>query len=587
VATLVVVVAAPDQPDAARRAVQKRPNIVQVMTDDQTVESLRLMPRVRTLLSARGVRFPNHFATYPLCCPARATWLTGQYAHTNGIRGNQGPYGGYRKIASRLSNSLPAWLRRSGYYTGHVGKFLNGYGRGTLPGNDTEVPAGWDEWYGSLDDPDAYAGGTYTMYGYTLNENGQVVHYGSTPDQEVPGTYQTDVYSVKAEDFIRRRAPTAKPFYLSVAPLAPHGEAGANGTFTTAANNPRAAPRHEGVLGSEPLPQPPNFNEADVSDKPAEVRTRPLLGNVAINGIRNRYRSRAESLLAVDEMVQNLVNALRDSGELKNTVLLFTSDNGFFHGEHRVPLGKVRVYEPSVRVPLIIRGPGLPRGKVRRQLTGNIDLAPTILDFANARPGGMLDGISLLPLMRDRLLNPGRAIVLEAFFNQEEEGDPTEPVNRYRAVRTDRYVYVQYGTAERELYDLDSDPYQLRSRHLGPGLTRARGRLAGLLSRLRECEGAVCRSRPALRLSARFRRGPGGCVDSGVRLRVLGKQRKQALRARFYVGSRKAGFDRKRPLRRKVGRRRLSRRRKNRLRANVTVLDGRVRTISRAVPRRC
>jgi len=587
VAVLVVIAAAPAQPDAAKRRAQQRPNIVQVMTDDQTVESLRVMPRVRALLSARGVRFSNHFATYPLCCPSRATWLTGQYAHTHGVRGNAAPSGGYRKIAAGLDNSLPAWLRGAGYYTGHVGKFLNGYGRGTLPGNDEEVPAGWDEWYGSLDDPDDYTGGTYTMYGYTLNENGQVVHYGTTPDVEDPATYQTDVYSAKAEDFIRRRAPAAKPFYLSVAPLAPHGEAGADGTFTTPGNNPRAAPRHEGALAAEALPQPPSFNEEDVSDKPAEIQALRSLTDTALANIGNRYRSRLESLLAVDEMVQTLVEALKDTGELRNTVLIFTSDNGFFHGEHRVPQGKVRVYEPSVRVPLIIRGPGIPQGRARPQLTGNIDLAATILDLADARPGRQMDGLSLLPLIRDRLLNPGRALVLEAFFNQGEVADPTQPVNIYRAVRTDRYLYVEYGTGERELYDLERDPDQTQSLHLSPGLAQPRARLAVLLGRLRECAGEVCGSRPSVRLRVRSRTGPGGCLDSGVRALVLGKQRKQAVSARFYVGARKAGFDGRRPLRRQIGPKRLSRRHKNRLRVNVTVLDGRVRTISRTVARRC
>src|SRR5262245_27136693 len=257
------------------------------MTDDQTVESLRVMPRVNSLLAARGVTFRNYFDSYSLCCPARATWLTGQYAHNHGVRGNQPPSGGYRKIAGKLSNSLPVWLRNAGYYTGHIGKFLNGYGT-TSP--DTEVPPGWSEWYDSLDDPDAYTGGTYTMYGYTRNENGQVVHYGSTPDVVDPGTYQTDVYSAKAEDFIRRRAPARKPFYLSVAPLAPHGED--TDACLCVGNNPRAAPRHEGDFASEPLPMPPSFNEADMSDKPGEMRSMTLMNDSQIGTVRNRYRAR-------------------------------------------------------------------------------------------------------------------------------------------------------------------------------------------------------------------------------------------------------------------------------------------------------
>ncbi len=576
--------AAPAEPGAAKRAIQQRPNILQVMTDDQTVESVRVMPRVKALLASRGVTFKNFFDTYALCCPSRATWLTGQYAHNNGVLGNTPPAGGYSKIAPKLSNSLPVWLQQSGYYTGHIGKFLNGYGT-TSP--DTEVPPGWSEWYGSLDNPDGFTGGTYTMYGYTLNENGEIVHYGSTPDVVDPATYQTDVYSAKAEDFIRRRAPASKPFYLSVAPLAPHGEAGADGTFTTPDNNPRAAPRHEGAFADEPLPRPPNFNEQDVSDKPQEIQNLPLMGPTAIANAQNRYRSRLESLLAVDEMVQNLVDALKDTGELRDTVIIFVSDNGFFHGEHRIPLGKVRLYEPSIRVPMIIRGPGIPQNQSRSQLTSNIDLAPTILDLADARPGRKEDGLSLLPMIADKLRNQGRAILLETFFNQAEPGDPSATANHYRAVRTDRYVYAEYGVGARELYDLQIDPYELQSRHADPAFASRHQRLAALLHRLQGCAGDICRSRPVLRLKLRFQRGQGGCVDSGVRVVVVGKQRKQAISARFYVGFRKAGFDGHRPLRRKIGRKRLHARAKNRIRANVTVLDGRERTVSRTIPRLC
>ncbi len=193
---------------------------------------------------------------------------------------------------------MPVWLQRAGYYTAHIGKYLNGYGASSV---DTHVPPGWSEWYGSLDDPDGFIGGTYTMYGYTLNENGSIVHYGSTPDAVDPATYQTDVYAVKAEDFINRRAPKGKPFYLSVAPLAPHGEA--MGVCDCAGDNPRAAVRHQGRFASEPVPRPPSFNEADVSDKPAGIQALTPINATQRAAIDDRYRARLESLLAVDEMV--------------------------------------------------------------------------------------------------------------------------------------------------------------------------------------------------------------------------------------------------------------------------------------------
>lgn len=507
---------------------QRQPNIVLVMTDDQHEDSARFMPELQRLIAGRGVTFDNSFVSYSLCCPSRATWLTGQYAHNHDVRGNTAPAGGYGKIAPFLSNSLPAWLQRAGYYTGHIGKFLNGYGN-TSP--DTEVPAGWSEWYGALDDPDAYTGGTYTMYGYTLNENGSVVHYGSTPDVVDPATYQTDVYSTKAADFIRRRAPKNKPFFLSVAPLASHGES--SGACACTGNNPRAAPRHEGRFAAEPLPRPPDYNEADVSDKPQTIQDLTSIGAAAEQQIELRYRARLESLLAVDDMIANLVGALGDKGELKNTVFMFTSDNGFFHGEHRVRQGKVRLYEPSIRVPLIIRGPGVPKGKHRSQPVANVDLAPTILDFADAKAQRREDGRSLLPLIDDKLLRWGRAILLEAFFNADPDEDPETPPTNYTAVRTDRYLYARYGTGERELYDLETDPFELQSRHADTSLAPVSSALDQLLSGLVNCNGGSCQTRPALKLKVE-------CLPSGFETKLRGKDAHDLVFTKTRIGTKRS-----------------------------------------------
>ena len=582
--------AAPVQPAATKTAAeskakrkgkkQKRPNVVLVMTDDQHADSVRFMPQVQSLIAGRGVTFANNFVSYSLCCPSRATWLTGQYAHSHGVRTNTPPSGGYSKAAPTLSNSLPVWLQRAGYHTAHIGKFLNGYGT-TSP--DTEVPPGWSEWYGALDDPDAFTGGTYTMYGYTLNENGSIVHYGGTPDVVDPPTYQTDVYSAKAQDFIRRRAPKRKPFFLSVAPLASHGEA--VGACACAGNNPRAAPRHEGAFAGEPLPKPPSYNEADVSDKPQVIQSLPAIGAPAELTITARYRARLESLLAVDEMVGSLVATLQQKGELKNTVIIFTADNGFFHGEHRVPNGKVRLYEPSIRVPLIIRGPGVPKAKQRTQPVANIDLAPTILDFANGKGGRVADGRSLVPLIEDKLLDWGRAILLEVFFNADPGEDPETPDTNYQAVRTDRYLFARYGTGEEELYDLTNDPFELQSRHNDSAYGPVKASLDRLLAGLANCNGAGCRSRPALKLKLEFRNG-GGCVASGVRTRLTGGSVAEVQSASFYARG-KAGQDASAPFERKIGAGELSRTRKNRIRAIATMLDGRLASVEATAPPRC
>ena len=557
---------------------QKRPNIVLVMTDDHAAEQQRFMPKTNALLDQGGVNFANSFATYPLCCPSRSTWLTGQYPHNHGVRTNQFPTGGYSKLDK--SNTLPVWLQRSGYRTAHIGKFLNGYGT-TSP--DTEVPPGWSEWYGSLDDPDAYTGGTYTMYGYTLNENGSVVHYGSTPDVEDPATYQTDVYSAKAADFIGRNAPSTKPFFLSVAPLASHSEGGA---FTTPDNNPRAAVRHEGTLASATPPTKPSFNEADVSEKPQSIQNLTVMNGAQQQATRDRYRARAESLLAVDDMMGNIADTLKAKGELKNTVIIYTSDNGFFHGEHRVRQGKVRLYEESIRVPLLMRGPGLPKGKNRTQPVGNIDLAPTIADFANAKPERRIDGRTLVPLAADKLFSPGRPIGLEAFFAGDADDDPEAPPTNYQAVRTDRYLYAEYGTGEQELYDLFSDPFQLTSRHADPSLAAVKGALDRLLARSANCAGTGCAARPALKLKLSFDNG-GGCVSGGIAARLTGGDVGEVELGRFYAGGRKAGTDGSGRIERKIGSKKLSGTRKNRISVNATMLDGRVATVKAAAPSAC
>ena len=555
---------------------QARPNIVMVMTDDQAAEQQRYMPKTNALLDQGGVNFTNNFVTYPLCCPSRSTWLTGQYPHNHGVRSNQFPSGGYAKLDK--SNTLPVWLQSAGYRTAHIGKFLNGYGR-TSP--DTEVPPGWSEWYGSLDDPDAYIGGTYSMYGYTLNENGSVVHYGSTPDVVDPPTYQTDVYSAKAADFIRRNAPSSKPFFLSVAPLASHTEGGAPGN-----NNPRAAPRHEGAFASEVPPTKPSFNESDVSDKPQSIQNLNPLTPLQRQQVGDNYRARAESLLAVDDMVQNIADTLGSQGELKNTVIIFTSDNGYFHGEHRVRQGKVRLYEESIRVPLLIRGPGFPKGKNRTQPVANVDLAPTIADIADAKPQRKIDGRSLLPIAEDKLLSPGRPIGIEAFFPSDPEEDPETPPLNYTSVRTDRYIYAEYGTGESELYDLYSDPYQLTSRHADPSLAPVRAALDRLLARTANCAGGACAARPALKLKLSFDR-EDGCITGGVQIRLAGSDADEALQGRIYSRSRKSGVDNSGPIEGKVGAKLLSAKRKNRLTVNATLLDGRVASVTATVPRGC
>jgi N-acetylglucosamine-6-sulfatase len=227
------------------------PNIIVIMTDDQTAKSLRIMRKTIALIGRRGTTFGNSFVRFPLCCPSRATFLTGltgQYAHNHGVLWNAPPSGGYTRLDH--TNTLPVWLQEAGYYTSHIGKYLNGYGIATPP---TEVPLGWSDWQGLV------SHGAYSMYNYTINDNGKLVTYG-----EAEKDYQTDVLADRAEETITE-AVRQQPFCLSIAPLAPHGEML---SVTRGLPNPRPAPRHLGAFNEESLPRLPSFNEPNARDKP-------------------------------------------------------------------------------------------------------------------------------------------------------------------------------------------------------------------------------------------------------------------------------------------------------------------------------
>jgi len=473
----------------AKRSQAERPNFVVVMTDDQTVEDLQVMQRTQSLLVDKGVNFSNSFVSYPVCCPSRATFFSGQYAHNHGVLGLFPPTGGYGKFD--MANSLGTWLQRSGYQTAHIGKMLNGYGSDS----PAVVPPGWSEWYASVDPS------TYRMHGYTLNENGNFVTYGD-PEVEDPATYQTDVLTGKAVDYIRRNA--AQPFFLSLAYVAPHHEQFQIRQKTGVSVRP--APRHKGMFSTAQLPIPANFGEADLTDKPDYVQRRsPPITQTDVDQITANYRTRQEALQAVDEGVESLVKTLSQTGTLRNTYVIFTSDNGFLQGEHRVRSGKLLPYEPSIRVPLLIRGPGLPPGQASQELVANTDLAPTILEAAGAQAGKTVDGRSLLPYADDPLLRSKRVILLETggvrVGQIEQDPGPVRPlpnVLTYSAVRTQRYTYVAYRNGAKELYDLRRDPYQLRSLDEAPRYREARIALRRELIRLKACRGEVCRqdSRP-------------------------------------------------------------------------------------------
>jgi arylsulfatase A-like enzyme len=270
------------------------------------------------------------------------------------------------------------------------------------------------------------------------------------------------------------------------------------------------APRHEGALANVSLPEPPSFDEADVSDKPDWIADNPPLERRWHASMEDLYQKRLQSMLAVDEMIGELVQTLRESGELDETYIFFTSDNGFHLGTHRLSTGKWTPYEEDIKVPLIVRGPGVPAGKNLEHLVLNNDLAPTFAELGGAEVPTHVDGRSLGPLLGDDPPSPEEwrsAFLVEAAseVGGDEYGSPELPLSGdplpegrwgrpgLEALRTEDALYVEYGTGERELYDLEADPYQLDNRYAmaDPDLVRyAESRLEAL----RGCAGATCRT---------------------------------------------------------------------------------------------
>jgi arylsulfatase A-like enzyme len=514
-----------------------QPNVVVFLTDDQTVAQARYMPKVQRLLEEQGTSFTRNFATFPLCCPSRATLLTGQYAHNHGVLHNAGQFGGYKRLDH--SQTLPVWLKLAGYRTLQVGRWLNGYGTENL--DPSEVPPGWDEWF-------APVGTSAQSYrGQTINENGLLRFFTD---------YQTDLYADKAIELIRE-APSTSPFLLNMTFSAPHLGRPEDADDSPVLDSPSPAPRHRDAFANVELPRPPNFDEVDVHDKPQDVFERPRLSAETVAAIRENWQQELESLLAVDDAVGRVLAELDRDGRLANTLFVFTSDNGFMHGEHRLPVEKVWPYDESARVPLIMRGPGVPRGLTLGQLSGNIDVVPTILDAAGASPGLAMDGRSLFGLMEDPTREWGREILLESGFGANAVGG-------YRAIRNYGFLYVEWRhSGEYELYDLKRDPWQLQNLDGKVAYERTQAELARRLRGLRGCVGSGCNRPPRLRLRSGRR-----CVVS-----VKGPELSKLLRVDFFRGRRLVGRDRRAPFELAL--------RARRVRARATERYGRIVTLDR------
>ncbi|MEB3368622.1 sulfatase family protein [Saccharopolyspora mangrovi] len=449
---------------------EQPPNIVFVLVDDMDQGLLQHMPQVRRM-QRDGVTFSNFTVTDSLCCPSRASLLAGKYPHNTGVFTNEPPDGGFEVFHRRdESDTIGTQLQQAGYRTGFLGKYLNGYQPGKeLGGERPFVPPGWNEW--------AVAGNGYPEYDYKLNVNGHLEPHGHRP-----GDYLTDVLAERGNDFIRTNAAQGKPFFLEVAPFVPHGPS-------------TPAPRHADTFPGLTAPRAPSFDEPDRSDKPQWLRALPPLPAEKVAAADAKFRKRAQSLQAVDEMLAGFQRTLEETGQAQRTHVIFTSDNGFHLGEHALPEGKQTAFDHDVRVPLVATGPGVPAGRTVPDSVQNIDFRPTFAEIAGAPPRPDLDGVSFAGLLRGES-GSGRDVALVEHHeprvsredpDHQERPDGVPPT--YTAIRTPEGTYVEYLNGEREYYDDRTDPHQLNNSYQRLPADE-RERLHRTLTALAGCRGA-------------------------------------------------------------------------------------------------
>jgi N-acetylglucosamine-6-sulfatase len=472
-----------------------RPSIVVVMFDDLDTQMYQqaldegYLPQIKQYLVDQGTTFTESFVTTSLCCPSRSTFLTGRYSHNHGVFANSGPSGGFDHFDD--SATMATWLQQAGYRTGHVGKYLNGYNKGSY------VPPGWETWNATV------STSAYCMYNFRVSQDG----LSEKRYLRAPQDYQTDVLADYAERFVRKV--DERPFLLSVAPLAPHNEVCLDKTPDTPYGRIRPAPRHQGSVDVVmPMLKSPSFNEPNLRDKPQWVQRLPRVNEAAMQTL---YNDKFAALRAVDDMVGRIARALQDTGREANTLFMLTSDNGYHFGTHRLD-GKGVLYEEAIRVPLVIRAPGqiLPRESAQWVL--NTDWAPTLAEYAIATPTPLPDGRSLAPLLRDEPIDAWRqSFLIERPF----DGVQTKQRFPHRALRTKDpeitgdaggSTVLVYGESfnpvvaneltDIEFYDLLVDPYQIQSLNADKTVRRQQQQqtMKTRLESINVCTGDGCRA---------------------------------------------------------------------------------------------
>jgi arylsulfatase A-like enzyme len=463
-AVATAVLAASVSPSQPQQAQQSRPNVVLILLDDARYDDMVAMPHVQARIGAAGATLSNAYSPFPLCCPARATLLTGQYAHNHGVLSNVAPTGGFKEFKD--ASTLATWLDPT-YRTALVGKYFNAYA-------PPYTPPGWNEWM--------VPRGTYAYTGASW----YIKRDGVGGYQSIPG-YQTDTMGTLSADFVTRASASEEPYFLHASLVAPH-----DGTPRT--DDPswyvNPSPFVKSVYRNRFAGQrtgDPSFNEANVRDKPTRP---PLLTQVQIDNLVEQNAQRREAELSAQDAVNTILDAVDGSGEGANTYVVFMSDNGYILGEHRIPGGKVEPYEVANHVPFLVRGPGIDPGTVVDDVTSQVDFAPTVLSMAGVEAPAPLDGIDLLPrLTTDAPLTRDGALI-EATNVQAATG--TDPLPwAYRGVVSGDWKFVNRGSS-RELYNLAADPYELTNLAGRPAYADVQRRLAAMVAAKRDCAGTEC-----------------------------------------------------------------------------------------------
>ena len=412
---------------ALPRLNDRRPNFVIILSDDQRFDTMQYMPETQARIFDQGVTFTHGYITTPLCCPSRASLLTGQYAHHTGVRVNTDPL---------KQKTFVDALHRSGYYTGLVGKYLNSW--------DGEVRPEFDYWV-------SFFRGESRYFDPYLNVNG---------DWSDHSGYISTLLGDYAVDFIWQAAAKPRPFLLLMAANAPHQPADPD------------VPDQDLLADLAPW-RPPSYNEADVADKPVWLQD-DLMDAPLIKRVDNFRRKQILSLFSLDRSIAQVMQALQDTGELDNTVVIYLSDNGMLWGEHR-ELSKNSYYEEAVKVPFALRYPPLvPQPFIEPRLVANIDICPTIYELAGIPIPAKVDGLSLAELLQGGPWREGLLI----------EGWP--PRGIYSGIHTEQYLYVETRDDRAEFYDLEKDPFQLQNAIDDPAYRDIIARLKAQLESVRE-----------------------------------------------------------------------------------------------------